>query len=511
MRYIYSNQIKEGREGLKNLLQNPQVQNLIKKYSIDDKARQRIASTSFKDNHPYFFQKKDWLTAEPAATLGKEILEYNDETIKWFLLLYFVSAASNLMKTMILDYLDQSVIEQWGIQKEMTEHQEEAFERERQLIWVREGEIEKAVDDIIDVNKYIIFNPFNLDENTLYRYSVTQFVLTAGYHYAHDDELVPEPLLKRHVDMPFILSISMYISVLTGKDFYDILYNTLKEMGSKDCLEDVIAMVRKNKELEKLRIEKAKLELLAAENEEKRKQQVTAEEIIADAFGKGIKKELIEDRIKKCNDKEHRDILYKMEALAGKQLSYLDKLNESAPLTQVSEQIKNEYGIVFSDEESDKCHTIENFVDTLIQHISFIKDFKYAALHNKELEPLKENDDYNLTTRIREVELLSGKKIDNRAIHTIQDLVAYYSDNNNLMKKIITIVAKQLELETDEVTPESNLFEDLGADSLDAVELIMEAEKELGISITDEEVEKITTVQDMFDVVTDIIHRKSQQ
>ena len=509
--YTYSTVIKEARDGLKSLLQTQQVQDLIKKYTIDDKARQKIKRTTFRDNPPFFHQKIEDYTIEPAATLGKEILEYKDETIKWFLLLYYVSAASDLLKTMILDYLDQGVIEQWGFQEELLEK----TNNYRRPIGVKEGQIENAVDDIFDIDKFIrkgIFvNPFDSSSKLSYRYSITQFVLTAGYHYAHDDELVPGPLLRRHVDIPFILSSSMYISVLTGKDFYDILYNTLKENGSNDCLEDVIAMVRKNKELEKLCFEKAKLEIIAAENEEKQRQQITAEEIIADTFGKGIKKEIIEDRIKKCNVKEHRDILYKMESLAGKRLSFLDKINGTVSLTHVTEQIKNEYGIVFSDEESNKCNTIEDFIDIVIQHVRFIKDFKYAAFHDKNLEPLKEKDDYNLATRIREVELLLDEKIDNRAIHSIQELVAYYSDNNKLMNKIITIVAKQLEIDKDEVTPDSDIFEDLGADSLDAVELIMVAEKELGIVISDEDAEKITKVQDVFDVVTHIIKGNHQQ
>lgn len=60
--------------------------------------------------------------------------------------------------------------------------------------------------------------------------------------------------------------------------------------------------------------------------------------------------------------------------------------------------------------------------------------------------------------------------------------------------KVQTIIVDKLGVEESEVTPEASFTNDLGADSLDTVELIMEFEKEFNISIPDDQAEKITTV-----------------
>ena len=63
-------------------------------------------------------------------------------------------------------------------------------------------------------------------------------------------------------------------------------------------------------------------------------------------------------------------------------------------------------------------------------------------------------------------------------------------------EKIRTIISEQLEVQEEEVVPEASFADDLGADSLDLVELVMAMEEEFGIEITDEEAERIQTVQD---------------
>ncbi|HZV00643.1 MAG TPA: acyl carrier protein [Planctomycetota bacterium] len=60
--------------------------------------------------------------------------------------------------------------------------------------------------------------------------------------------------------------------------------------------------------------------------------------------------------------------------------------------------------------------------------------------------------------------------------------------------KVIDIVCDQLGVSRDKVTPETHFINDLGADSLDTVELVMELEEEFDISIPDEDAEKIATV-----------------
>jgi acyl carrier protein len=64
----------------------------------------------------------------------------------------------------------------------------------------------------------------------------------------------------------------------------------------------------------------------------------------------------------------------------------------------------------------------------------------------------------------------------------------------DVASRVKAIIVDKLGVEESEVTPEASFTNDLGADSLDTVELIMEFEKEFGITIPDEEAEKITTV-----------------
>ena len=67
---------------------------------------------------------------------------------------------------------------------------------------------------------------------------------------------------------------------------------------------------------------------------------------------------------------------------------------------------------------------------------------------------------------------------------------------SDVAERVKAIIVDKLSVEETEVTNEASFTNDLGADSLDTVELIMEFEKEFGISIPDDQAEKITTVGD---------------
>jgi acyl carrier protein len=67
---------------------------------------------------------------------------------------------------------------------------------------------------------------------------------------------------------------------------------------------------------------------------------------------------------------------------------------------------------------------------------------------------------------------------------------------SDVRTKVVNIIVDKLGVEESEVTNEASFTNDLGADSLDTVELIMEFEKEFNLSIPDEEAEKIETVGD---------------
>jgi len=73
-------------------------------------------------------------------------------------------------------------------------------------------------------------------------------------------------------------------------------------------------------------------------------------------------------------------------------------------------------------------------------------------------------------------------------------------------QRVREIVAEQLERDVKEVTNTASFIDDLGADSLDIVELVMKMEEEFGIEIPDEEAEKIKTVNDVIQYVT--THKK---
>jgi acyl carrier protein len=77
-------------------------------------------------------------------------------------------------------------------------------------------------------------------------------------------------------------------------------------------------------------------------------------------------------------------------------------------------------------------------------------------------------------------------------------------DPNNILKRIQLIVADLLNVEPDQVTPSANFTEDLGADSLDVVELVMAIEEEFGLEIDDRIASEIETVQDVLDYFTSI-------
>ena len=75
-------------------------------------------------------------------------------------------------------------------------------------------------------------------------------------------------------------------------------------------------------------------------------------------------------------------------------------------------------------------------------------------------------------------------------------------------EKIKSIIAEQLGVKVDEVTPQASFIDDLGADSLDTVELIMALEEEFSVEIPDEDAEKMTTVGDAIKYIDEKASKK---
>jgi len=71
----------------------------------------------------------------------------------------------------------------------------------------------------------------------------------------------------------------------------------------------------------------------------------------------------------------------------------------------------------------------------------------------------------------------------------------------SVLERLKKIVVEQLGVDEEQVTPEASITDDLGADSLDRVELVMAIEQEFNIEISDEDAEKIETIQDAVNYV----------
>jgi len=84
-------------------------------------------------------------------------------------------------------------------------------------------------------------------------------------------------------------------------------------------------------------------------------------------------------------------------------------------------------------------------------------------------------------------------------------------EREELLKKIKAIVADKLSIGEDQVTEEASFIDDLGADSLDTVELVMALEDEFNLDIPDDEAEKLTTVGKAMDYVLAHLSQKSDK
>ncbi|MGE9516771.1 MAG: acyl carrier protein [Solitalea-like symbiont of Acarus siro] len=83
-------------------------------------------------------------------------------------------------------------------------------------------------------------------------------------------------------------------------------------------------------------------------------------------------------------------------------------------------------------------------------------------------------------------------------------------NKEEIQEKVIDVVCEKLSKDRNAVTPESSFIKDLGADSLDMVELVMELENKFGIQIPDEDAEKISTVKESVEYLSNVLSKKDK-
>ena len=499
----YKEEIKKGRTGLAQLISNPKMLDLVRRYPVDGELRDRIRATDFYGRSTFYGKTHSMAILEPARFLAGVAVDLDDETIKWFLLFYSVSSVRELFYDRFLCHFGEKA-------RTSLEVDRFRFGRTFDITQMPSSDVASLVDGVIDVSKIVSqCDPASCDGIFLGSRDLSQavsvFALSAGYDYLEDLEFFPNTLLERSKDLPFILASSEYVSLLTGEDYGVVLKRVLQENGVAGCLDDIYLMVEKDNDRVRLEQEKYALEDQLNKKEESIRQQETEIEILADSMGADFSEGAVQARISKCNDKSYRDILYKFESVCGKKLSFLDDISETGLPIPYVDFVKKEYRVVISDKEILGIKTVENLADCIVLHKQSLDDFVSAVQQGEAIEPLRDDDPYDLETRIEEAELFYHCKVSKELIHSIDDLRLYVSGNDLLMKKIVSALVDQLGVEPEEVTMDSSFSNDLGADSLDSVELLINAEKEYGIKIPDEEAGGIATVRDLYNVVVEKI------
>ncbi|HIP92561.1 MAG TPA: acyl carrier protein [Thermotoga sp.] len=84
-------------------------------------------------------------------------------------------------------------------------------------------------------------------------------------------------------------------------------------------------------------------------------------------------------------------------------------------------------------------------------------------------------------------------------------------EKSEILEKIRRMISEKLEIGIDEVREDANIIEDLGADSLDLVDIIMYVEDTFGIRVEDEELEKIRTLEDIVDNIAKKLEGESDE
>lgn len=103
---------------------------------------------------------------------------------------------------------------------------------------------------------------------------------------------------------------------------------------------------------------------------------------------------------------------------------------------------------------------------------------------------LTRSKDWNIMYEIRDV---------NNLTHPVNTILGL--EVESMLEKIMDLLAKQLRIDVNTLSPDTNIIEDLGADSLDVVEMLMAIEENFGITVSDEEAITLKTLSDVADFI----------
>ncbi len=80
-------------------------------------------------------------------------------------------------------------------------------------------------------------------------------------------------------------------------------------------------------------------------------------------------------------------------------------------------------------------------------------------------------------------------------------MISYLVEVEMILEKVIELVAEQLGVTKESISPDSNIIEDLGADSLDVIEMLMTLEEEYGVTIPDDKIGQVKTIKQIVDLI----------
>ena len=341
-------------------------------------------------------------------------------------------------------------------------------------------------DGLIDLDAFkekLGFNDYGWAEC---RQGIILFCLSAGYHWNNARGYVPREICDRGVGMPIILSLAYYVSVLTGKDFYDSLHDILASNQTPKALADIITMAKAERLRQQLIAEKESLLEQLSKKEEAIRQQDTALDIACHSYGLNNSEEELNERINHCNKNSSREVLYKAESIVNRTLSFIDEFKSSEEKELLISNLSSHYNIILSSREVESICYIEELVNAINDHRYFIELFKSSLFYNHPIEVTSRNELYDLDTKIDEIRHIYGENIDFTNVRCIEDIRRSVMNARPEFADLAGIIIERLGIDPSELHDNASL-NDLGADSLDIVDIIMDIEKKFNINISDEE------------------------